>query len=142
MAKNSDNMFLAVVVYLIYGADCVISECCRGSNTVLDCSHCGLTVFPSDALSNKTAVTSLDLSNNNISHIPDGSFKHLTSLKKLVLIDNPILSYNKEIFEGKLISYPSSLKCRGINFFRGQGGMKAGINRHSRTFLWLCPISF
>ena len=24
---------------------------------------------------------------------------------------------------------------RGVNFFRGQGGMKAGIERHLRTFL-------
>ena len=30
---------------------------------------------------------------------------------------------------------------RGINFFRGQGGMKAGIDCHSWTFLLFCPIS-
>ena len=30
-----------------------------------------------------------------------------------------------------------SLMSRGVNFFRGQGGMKARIDRHSRTFLGL-----
>ena len=30
---------------------------------------------------------------------------------------------------------------RGVNFFQGQGGMKAGIDRHSRKFLLFCPIS-
>ena len=34
------------------------------------------------------------------------------------------------------------MPCRGVNFFPGQGGMKAVIYRHSRTFQWLCPISF
>ena len=130
MAMTSVDMFFAFVVYLICGTDCVISECCRESNTVLDCSHCRLTVFPSDVLSNKTALTSLDLSNNNISHIPDGSFKHLTSLKKLVLIDNPILSYNKEVFEGKLMSYPSSLKCDG----RRGGHQRSSLLNMSRDF--------
>ena len=30
---------------------------------------------------------------------------------------------------------------RGVNFFRGQGGIKAAIGRYSWTFLGLCPMS-
>ena len=101
MAERSLCVFLAFVVYLINGIGCVKSNCCRESETILDCSHCGLTVFPSDVLKNKTALTSLDLSHNNISHIPDGSFKHLKSLKKLSLAANPVFNYNKETFKGK-----------------------------------------
>ena len=31
---------------------------------------------------------------------------------------------------------------RGVHFFWGQGGMKARIDCHSWTFLWLCAIPF
>ena len=33
-------------------------------------------------------------------------------------------------------------KDRGVNFFRGRGGMKAGMDSHLRTFLLLCPRLF
>ena len=41
----------------------------------------------------------------------------------------------------KLVAVMPYGNIRGINFFQGQGGMKAGIDHHSGLIaLWLCPV--
>ena len=79
-------------------------KCCRISGTSVDCLKCQLTSLPVSLMNEN--ITTLNLSENNISSIPDGSFENMTSLRSLNLQGNPLRGLTKEAFKGiKHITY-------------------------------------
>ena len=62
----------------------------------LDLANCSLTVFPRDALSVFTELMTLRLTENQITEIPDGSFRQFPHLRELYLGDNPLRNVNRE----------------------------------------------
>ena len=57
---------------------------------------CSLSEFPAKALSDLPHLKVISMRGNNITAIPDGAFRKLTQLKKLVFTDNPLKDFNRE----------------------------------------------
>ena len=105
------EIFILTLIILHY-AQCTESTCCKRKGTSLDCSHCHLSSLPLKIMDNET--THLDLSHNNITHLPAGSFELMTSLESLNLLMNPLQQMTKESFKGQFPIHVS--KC--ISFTR------------------------
>jgi len=76
-----------------------LTEICKRSGTTLDCTNCNLTTLPQDLMDN--TMTDLLLADNLISMIPNNSFANMTSLKTLVLTNNPLQFLHSDAFKGK-----------------------------------------
>ncbi|KAJ1479095.1 hypothetical protein T484DRAFT_1815570, partial [Baffinella frigidus] len=81
----------------------------------LDLSGFSLTIFPFAAISAPSTLTSLSLSNNNISSIPD-DLKTLTGLKHLDLAANNISALPASIFGRLSVLRSLSVKGNPITF--------------------------
>ena len=77
----------------------------QGDINLVDLTNCNLTVFPREALSVFTRLAKLRLTSNQITEIPDGSFRQFP-LQELQLGNNPLRNVNRE---GLLSGLESSL---------------------------------
>ena len=77
-------------------------------------TNCNLTVFPGEALSVFTRLTLLKLASNQITDIPDGSFRQFP-LRELHLGNNPLRNVNREGLLSGLESSLVSLSLKNLD---------------------------